>query len=517
MWVNNGHTEPGTGGNLDKDLSTWGNPPANPPNCTYGAIRCQRNLENFARLWVCGMPALPLNQGYNVTLSMFPQSGNPAINLYWSCETNGGIGYLTNTNIAAQQIAINAVSTYGASVGTVSNNQSYTFPDGTFVFGGTQYLLFEGAGIGFGQLTLTISQGTNILAQTSAWLDLHDVADLFERAHIEGITNVLPGNPFSASTYVEDNTLPPSLTEDTNLVLFVHGWRMGEWDYEDFSETMFKRLYWQGYHGRFMSLRWPTLSKDDYNNLPEVVSDFLSRTTYNRSEFIAWRSAAGLSAYLTNLKQRFPNYSLNVCAHSMGNVVMAEALKLQLAASQQNVNNYVLMQGAVPASCYDTTFTNYAPFLAAEQSEPTPNTYWGYPGAINQAVSGNLVDFFNTNDFALVTGTLGGINVSWEANQELFKPDTILGYRTDGINCANGFNVISDPREIMSFCARPRSRAVGAQPGVGGQVYAPAQVDLRANFGFDNKAEQHSAEFNWPVQTTAAFYYTLLHSLIPPN
>jgi hypothetical protein len=37
---------------------------------------------------------------------------------------------------------------------------------------------------------------------------------------------------------------------------------MTEAESENFSETMFKRLWWQGYKGRFAALRWPTLSAD---------------------------------------------------------------------------------------------------------------------------------------------------------------------------------------------------------------------------------------------------------------
>jgi hypothetical protein len=33
---------------------------------------------------------------------------------------------------------------------------------------------------------------------------------------------------------------------------------MTEAESENFSETMFKRLWWQGYKGRFAALRWPT-------------------------------------------------------------------------------------------------------------------------------------------------------------------------------------------------------------------------------------------------------------------
>ena len=201
---------------------------------------------------------------------------------------------------------------------------------------------------------------------------------------------------------------------------------------------------------------------------------------------------------------------------------MAEALKLQLAAGQQNINNYVLMQAAVPASCYDTTFTNYAPFIQAEQQTPTPDIYRGYPGAIGGAVIGHLVSFYNTNDYALVTGAWAGLPVSWEANQENYKPDTGLSYYTDGTNCwyfdgmHNERVPLTDSREEMSFCARPRSKAVGAQTGVGGTIQG-GSVDLTANFGFSRDSTEHSAQFNWPIQRLNSFYHTLLNSLIPPG
>jgi len=202
---------------------------------------------------------------------------------------------------------------------------------------------------------------------------------------------------------------------------------------------------------------------------------------------------------------------------------MAETLKLQLAASQRNVNNYVLMQVAVPASCYDASFTNYAPFLSAEATQPTPNTYWVYPGSIGGAVSGHLVDFYNVNDYALATGTVGGFPVSWEANQKSYKPDYPFGYSTDGTNCSkyNGLQGVTSPvtdsHEIMSFCARPRSKAVGAQPNVGGVIFSTGQVDLTASFNFQNRWDQHSAEFNWNIQQLGGFYHMLLNTLIPPG
>ncbi len=502
------------------DVSVFGGEVS--PNYDYQdkTVRSPRDLEDYARLWLCGVPALPANQGYQVTLSLANATTTTfEVNLVNAVEADGGIGYLTDTNVAAAQVAyndFNGDTSPGYKFARITTSRSHTFPDSHFTNSAAKHFLFEGAGAGRGQLLLTISQvtpqGTNVCAQTSAWLDLRDVRTMYEQVRTSGVTNSVPPNTFLSSNYQQLNWGESSSDQDTNIIVFVHGWRMGVWDYYNFSESMFKRLYWQGYRGRFASIRWDTLSKDDF----KFASTLQSFTTYNSSEYRAWESAKGVSDYLTSLKQRFPNYNLNVCAHSMGNVVMAEALKLQLAAGQHNVNNYVLMQAAVPASCYDTSFTNYAPFLEAEQQKgPTPNTYWGYPGAIGGAVNGRLVDFYNANDFALATGTLPvlGTTVSWEANQIKYKPDDGFGYTTDGTNCfVSPWNqtsrTVTDTHEIMSFCARPRSKAVGAQPGVGGAIQG-GSIDLKGNFGFNDKKEEHSAEFNWNIQRLSGFYRQL--------
>ena len=521
-WVNNGHIQPGVNGNPDLDLQA---PPAS-PNSTAGQITCQRDLENFFRLWICGVPALPANQGYTVSISFQNTVSNPKVNLYWSCETNGGTGYLTDTNVAANQVnglfSQNGSQHYANSVGTVSSGSSYTFPDGIFGSGTNRYLLFEGAGLGEGQLTLTISQNGNIIVQTGVWLDLYDIKDLYEQAHIANISTTFPEmiNNSTASTFVSDQQLPSSLTESNQLVVFIHGWRMGIWDYQDFSDTMFKRLYWQGYHGRFASLRWPTLSSDDY----WLFSTRLSYTTYNRSEYIGHRSADGTSAYFDWLKARFPGYSINAVAHSMGNIVMMETLKLQLAAGSYDIDNYVMLQAAVPAHCYDTSLANYSLFTAVEANSHTPDIYRGFPGNIATSVNGKIVNFFNTNDFALATGVyvnfIHNVGISWENNEVNFKPDGPWYYSSDGTSCFEDLSThrtVTDPREQMAFVARPRSKAAGALGGVGGVVNTTGQVDLFATYGFGGASQDHSAEFNWNIQRVAPFYKTLLNGLFPPQ
>jgi hypothetical protein len=468
-------------------------------DCIDEKIQSQRDLEDFARLWVCGLPKLPATNGYAITLSMSASSGSPAINLYAQFDTNGSPAYLTDTNAAAAQFTRYYLNNqlsfdFSKKLSTISPNQSYTVPvytDGTPEW---THFLFEGCGIGRGQLVLTVSKnGTNILCQTSAWFDLRKPSDIFDHAHVESVITAFPSmrtNGAAVSTFKIDSQTDAALGDAKQLIVQLHGWNNNPEQSENYAETMFKRLYWAGYQGRFVALRWPALTG--------VLS-------YNRSELVAFRSAGGASACFDFLRSRYPDFSINAAAHSMGNIVMMEALRLQAASGSNALNNYVLMEAASPAHCYDTN-TSLCPGLVAEESDhPTPNTYYGYPGAINAALRGTMVNFFNTNDFALA---------AWVGNQLLQKPESDLGYYI-----APGVQpyfipsiLVTDPREIMAFCARPRTYAVGAQPGVHG-VIGGTEVDMHVQFGFGDTAADHSGQYTRSIQQVHGFYSRLLEKL----
>ena len=151
---------------------------------------------------------------------------------------------------------------FAKKLGTISSNQTYTIPvatDGTPAY--TNFL-FEGTGAGIGSLTLTIYQGSglvsNDVAQTSMWIDLHDVKDFYERAVITNITTGVISNWSSAVQIVEPILAPP-LGGDTNLIIFIHGINVSQSAWLTAADTVFKRLYWAGYHGSFATVKWPCL------------------------------------------------------------------------------------------------------------------------------------------------------------------------------------------------------------------------------------------------------------------
>lgn len=77
--------------------------------------------------------------------------------------------------------------------------------------------------------------------------------------------------------------------------------------------------------------------------------------------------------------------------------------------------------------------------------------------------------------------------------------------------------IVTDPLELMPFVARPHSKAVGAQAGVGNVVNGP-EYNLQSQLGFTAATYDHSGQFNRNVQTpqVQGFYSRLLQNLFPP-
>jgi pimeloyl-ACP methyl ester carboxylesterase len=169
----------------------------------------------------------------------------------------------------------------------------------------------------------------------------------------------------------------PFLSGNDTVVL-VHGWNMtdgtqtsgpsSDWK-KAFAETAFKRLYWQGFRGQFTAFDWPTFADTEgpIQDVDPWIIDHLYpgamvelaflNFTYNASEYQAFRSGRSLMTFLADKKATGP---VHLLAHSMGNVVAAEALRQWTAAGngQPLVSNYVAMQGALSAGAYGDDATD---------------------------------------------------------------------------------------------------------------------------------------------------------------
>jgi hypothetical protein len=461
------------------------------PDCNYSnacgqrVIPCTRDLEDYARLWVCGLTTncltnLPI--GSSVWLSWgdvgYPNPSNPTIDLFLAADPDGGIGYLTNETTATLQTNI-AQCPYAGRVAPGCSIQLNSLMNQL----PSTHFIWCGVSNGVGGLTLTISDANgNVLAQTTAYIQIQDIKQMYERWTVGDEPSVPPTNtPYLVKANLAPGELPfqyalPATT-NTPYIVLVHGYNMQPWEKDRFAETAFKRLYWQGYQGRFGTCYWPTAQK---------------ALEFGSSEIQGWDSAQGLLNRLTALNSNYPG-QVYLLAHSLGNVVAGEALRL--AGANQVVNTYVSMQGAVSAHAYDPTTPRYNLWL----DSGTPDCYafyWtaGAPCYFNpSAGAGRYVNFFNTNDWALRVAWLKFQNLKPDIDHsyEFYPPSS---YYKDYGSTALYFP--SNTYEIFDKIIQSRSYALGMQPNVGGKFTVVRQVELDVPpYSFSTQHVYHSGEF----------------------
>ncbi len=166
----------------------------------------------------------------------------------------------------------------------------------------------------------------------------------------------------------------------------------------------------------------------------------------------------------------------------------------------------VIPVATVKADGPGTPSTNY----------PADGGYHGYCSAIQ----GNLINYYNTNDFALASGTTLTLQTNWKENQRTQKPEAFIGgpsyiydpstRATTGYYTFGSSYTVTDLQEIKALVARSRSAAVGAQDGLHGAI--SGSIDLLSSYGFGNTRSEHSAQFNRPIQACLPYYRQMLTS-----
>jgi hypothetical protein len=300
--------------NDDEDADSGDVVPVVTPDYENNQIQSIRDLEDFARinLLVQGITNEIADGTFQIGLKWKSTSGSPAIKLWRNLSPNGDTEYLTDTNVASQFLTLtNPGGISGTETYLISSN--YWQDVGINTTNNTAYLIFEGCSAGKGQLVITVNKpdGTEIAEAGSVWIDLEEVTNLFEQAII---TNIISGPSTNWTSVVQSVQSPTvSMGSDPNLIVFVHGFFVDDLNWVSDSSTIFKRLYWSGYRGKFTTVRWPCQTGDPL--------------LFDLSELDAYKASTGLKIYLNDLRSRFPTYRLNILAHSQGNAITSEAIE----------------------------------------------------------------------------------------------------------------------------------------------------------------------------------------------
>ena len=391
---------------------------------------------------------------------------------------------------------------------------------------------FEGCEEGTGELILTLHKQDGTELVEVAWVDLElmDIKKMYNRGGHRG--GVALKDLFKKKPWNE--------TDDT--IIFVHGWRMSHEGRDNFAETFYKRLWHRGFKGRFAAFQWDTYHSNDWQWLPKAggaIDACLAR--YNDSEEIGWHSAENLKFFINEV---VPGQTKHLAAHSMGNIVASESVRLGAS-----VDNYALMQAAVPSAAYDehgrTKYDGESynhPGLITMWDKETPDDdddpatrALAYRGRFkNLGAATNLVSFFLPQDYATL--------MPWEVNNDLMKPppgNSFSNYRYTRNNpqgqklyrfnwanygeTANAIEVfdyyLTEPQlyEAMAHACSTWGKAQGAQDvalGAIGRNVAlnSTQFQLPDQPDFQGFFDQHSGQFNARIQNLKAFYDELLRS-----
>lgn len=484
-------------------------------------IASKRDLEDFTRLWISfkGLTDLVKQPDISVQFewrtnrgdtSWQSQDGSPAIQIYKAAEPNGGARYLTDDAAATLQTNEN----YKTAIGSVTINGPLTFPVDYFANlteeSPNKYFLFEGAGVGGkGQLIITIKKnGQTIGTYPPVFLDIKNIKKMYMRVDISG------KNQWSPVSF------EPNSNEKQQAIIFVHGWNVSPEGASITAETMFKRLWHRGFNGRYAAVHWNTDWSSTFNSVPHIgqtLDAYLAN--YNDSEHEAWLAGEALKNFVATLPA---NYSKNMVAHSMGNIVVGSALRHHMG-----VDNYALLHGAVPASCYDeSTYLEQSQVPGAfgyrywdtrtPDDDPDPATrVLAYRGRLSSGAAGNLTNMYLPQDAATT--------YAWEFNNRVFKPHSGFFYDSREVDGSklwkNEFfirRVLTDPEEAMPYADRSWSKVVGAEGRTAGVI--SASVNLASDeFSLPGDTQgfgdDHSAEFDRSVQQVLAFYRELLRQL----
>ncbi len=499
-------------------------------------IVSKRNLEDFARLWVdmTGLQSMVTTSGgIQVGLKWKGTTGSPAVNLYVSADGTGSDSYLKSDTAASAQIGN---PSYEHAI-TFTNNQQTVSASGTFIFplallqtelqrGPVLHLLFEGAGVGTGQLALVLldKDGNPIGEGPGVWFDLKSIRSMYQRVKVtphdpNGIQPPFLGDNFDANssgTEPSDDGFPfvaPADEAKTALV-FVHGSNISYETSKSHADTMFKRLWWRGYKGRLVLFYWDTLVGPWDGTVP---------AHYNLNEYRALKYGWALKNYVeTGLPA---GYAHNVIAHSMGNAVVASALRAREAVNGSTIpgmtaRNVVLMNAAVSASSFQSGAATLPELASLENPQTTPDTVGqlGYRGMAETGVNATLFSVYNINDYALFW---------WIKNQRLRKPEDLTnpvvteppfytavpvyprqytwtttggGQLWDWSSLTTGpvrIRYVDDITESMAFIARSRTAATGRM-NVGGSISDDFNVGERSTQmpdQFGDSREDHSGAF----------------------
>lgn len=532
-------------------------------------ITCERDLEDFFPLLLSNSGLADALRKGDIKLGFEWSNvlcGSPAFKMFPAADNIAGSSQLFNALAANYQIkwhdgfrfgiaiqdARSDTAPFGEDHSMVQVGETFILP--TWVFenlSDKRFLLLEGCSAGTGKLKVVIYDRNNqpIGEGPGIWFDLKSPSEFCHRWSCGDGDSTPPGNVDlnGDNRYGHLPTLADTLPEEErDLILYVHGYNMQEYEKRTWIETTYKRLWHLGYRGHVGGFTWPT------------AQEF---TKFANSEVIAWQAGDQLKQLLIDLRNR--GYRVHLLAHSLGNVVACEALRQwrEEGNSMTLVDTYIASQAAISAGVYNADsprMPDYdkSPLTGLARSPMPPDIYgrywessddqlrpslWASENAsygnkpFMQPAAGIWANFFNRNDYALsgfyetgnrlkpaklasfITGSL--TNQYDYSDAEGFSKE--FGTIVPGIPptwlrlSSESLRFPEDRYEIFSYGAPSWSLALGTIPT--GGVFTSFTNLATPPYSFGSEHRWHSGQFRSFNAARYQYWVALLDAALIPH
>jgi len=442
-------------------------------------IDSPRDLEDFTRLhlklsesWV----DLKARAGVEVTFEIHSESERPEIQMVRSADPAGTRRYLLDPDWAARQRA----DPFGSRAVLLESDQPWTIALESFrdwdLPGESKLmpLLFEGISEGEGYLVVTIKQAGKVLAESEPlYLEIRHIKSFFRRVGVEWPEGYKNPPQYNQEPPVPDlhwefepmgHPYVKPWYEEDDVIVWIHGWVNHTKDFYERSvtvstETIFKRFWHQGFRGRFDFFHWPTVKGKLAGGL-------------NTSEYRGYKRAPVLLDYFST----FPaEKRIHLTAHSLGNVVMLEVIKLGA-----DIEQAVFQSAAVPAEVFDSRQLLTLPTMR-NANTPTSAADMGYAGYL-EGTDERIYVLYNPRDI-----TFFGWNIMQKeakpfrslTRRYVYRPDKPAGERMRLKYGLFFSRPVTDPHEAKAYVAQSRSHALGAESRTRGVVHELHDLDRK--------------------------------------
>jgi hypothetical protein len=429
-----------------------------------------RNLENFStvKMTISTIEAISgkdttlwLPEGYKIYLEMQKagdSEGSPEIRIVKKAGKD--LEYLSDEDTAKEQVEL----VTNKAVGSVSSIDEPMLLDLTYFDSNSEEFLFDvgGEGEAILRLILKAPDGETIISQDEVLITLKKLRQMYTMAYARPVPIGSDVAPTKVYWPVETEGFSGNseLKRDSVLV-FVHGYNVTENAAYKTFDDVFRRFYWTG----LTNPKWE-IDDNEPDGIKEKGTDFIGLTWYgnqygfgpkrelyyNANVFNAFEASKPVGVFL---KEMSVTKKVDVMAHSLGNMVISNAIK---KVDDIGIKKYVLHQAAVTANAYDVNgviphyllvknadewgypddyhwIAPFNSFLEISWPEPrwTQNKYLdngiGDPWGDYFSVVPNRVTMINT--FSEADPVLGFKNLeinAWMKNQEINRPDIVVDW-----------------------------------------------------------------------------------------